>query len=60
MTDKLLKDDAYDNVDNKINMIMRQTNYDYDEAKIKLQDFNGDYLEVIKNYMGISTNKSKN
>lgn len=61
MADKLLKSD-YDNhyieIENKINIIMRQTNYTYEESKIKLELFNNDHIQVIKDYMGIPNNRS--
>jgi len=42
----------------KIQMIMRQT--DYDERKIneKLIEFNGDPIKVIKDFMGIAEKKA--
>ena len=36
-----------------IDMVTRQTEYNYDEAKKKLQENNFDYNIVIKEYMGI-------
>ena len=36
-----------------IDMVTRQTEYTYDEAKEKLQNNNFDYNIVIKEYMGI-------
>jgi hypothetical protein len=41
----------------KINIIMRQTDYDEDVAKEKLEQFNGDHIKVIKFYFGISEKK---
>ena len=40
-------------VNETIQMIMRQTNYDASTAREKLTEFNGDSLKVIKSYMGI-------
>lgn len=40
-----------------IALIIRQTNYNEDEAKSKLIEHNNNYLEVIKNYMNPSNNK---
>lgn len=39
------------NLDNSIQMIINQTNYDEEKAKIKLQEWNGDYINVIKEYL---------
>ena len=43
----------------KISIIMRQTSYTEEEAKIKLSEFNGDHIKVIKNFMGIEEKKVK-
>jgi hypothetical protein len=40
-----------------IKNIMNQTNYTEEETKEKLQLFNGDYMRVIKDYMGIPEKK---
>jgi len=37
-------------LEEKIKIIVRQTNYTEDEAKLKIQE--SDYLSVIKEYMG--------
>jgi len=37
----------------KIQMILRQTDYDEDIAREKLIECSGDPIKVIKNYMGI-------
>lgn len=42
---------------NKIDIIMRQTNYKESEAFQKLLEFNNDHLSVIREYMGISEQK---
>jgi len=39
----------------KINIILRQTNYSEVEIREKLTEFGGDEVKVIKNYLGIST-----
>ena len=39
-----------------IELIIRQTNYNEDEAKQKLLEYNNDYLKVIKNYMSSENN----
>jgi hypothetical protein len=38
----------------QIQMILRQTDYDEDLAREKLIYFSGDHIKVIKQYMGIS------
>jgi hypothetical protein len=42
---------------NKIQMIMRQTDYNEDDSRKKLDEFEGDHIKVIKFYMGISDKK---
>ena len=37
----------------KIEMIIRQTDYDEETARKKLAEYNNDYLKVIKSYFGI-------
>ncbi len=45
-------------VDKKIiELIIRQTDYDENEAKNKLIEYNNDYIKVIKNYMNPSNKK---
>ena len=39
------------NLDNLIQMIINQTNYDEEKAKIKLQEWEGNYINVIKEYL---------
>ena len=46
-----------DVLDNKIQLIMRQTNYTYDESKQKLQDYQYNELKVIRAFMGIPEKK---
>lgn len=41
----------------KINIIMRQTDYDENVAREKLEQFGGDHIKVIKFYFGISEKK---
>jgi hypothetical protein len=36
-----------------IQIIIRQTSYNYEQSKSKLLEFNFDYEEVIKDFMGI-------
>ena len=42
----------------KIEMILRQTDYTEDEAKNKLKEFNYDHIQVIKSYLGITEKKA--
>ena len=44
-------------LDNKIQIIMRQTNYTYKESKQKLQDYQYNEIKVIKSFMGIPDKK---
>jgi len=39
--------------------IMSQTSYTVEEAREKLRLFNGDYIQVIKDYMGILDKKER-
>jgi hypothetical protein len=41
----------------KIEIIMRQTDYNLETATEKLIEFNNEHLKVIKNYFGINDNK---
>jgi len=41
-------------VETHIKTVMSQTNYTEDDARKKLQYFNGDYISVLKDYMGIA------
>jgi hypothetical protein len=43
-----------------IKHIMSQTNYDEETARAKLQEFNGDFMQVLKDYMGIPVKKDTN
>jgi hypothetical protein len=43
----------------KINIIMRQTNYEEGEARSKLIENNNDHITVIKKYLGIVDKKEK-
>ena len=38
---------------NMIDIVIRQTDYDYEKSKSKLIEFNFDYEKVIKDFMGI-------
>ena len=41
-------------INDKIQMILRQTNYTEQEAEEKLKECNNDYLLVLKKYFGIT------
>ena len=41
-----------------IKIIMNQTTYTYEESKNKLELYNNNYIDVIKNYNGISIKKN--
>ena len=46
-------------LEEKIQIIMRQTDYTQDKAKEKLLEFNGDHLEAIRSFLGISKKKNE-
>lgn len=43
--------------DTYVKHIMSQTTYSEQEAREKLQEFNNDFMRVLKNYMGIPDKK---
>jgi exopolyphosphatase/pppGpp-phosphohydrolase len=43
---------------NKLDIIIRQTNYSLEVAREKLQENNGDHIKVIKEYFGITEKKA--
>ena len=43
----------------KINIILRQTNYSYEEAVKKITECHNDPILVIKNYLGIKDKERK-
>jgi len=45
--------------ENNIEMILRQTNYTYEEARDKLEECNNDPILTIKNYLGIGIKERK-
>lgn len=45
--------------ENNISMILRQTNYTYEEARAKLEECNNDPILTIKNYLGIIVKEIK-
>lgn len=46
-------------IDEKIQMVLRQTDYTADQAKEKLEAFNYNEINVIKDYMGIDMKKQE-
>jgi len=46
-----------DEVQEKVEMVLRQTDYTQEEAKNKLIEFNYDTIQVVKNYLGITEKK---
>jgi hypothetical protein len=46
-------------IQEKVEMILRQTNYTEEEAKNKLKEFNYDNIQVVKSYLGIPEKKEK-
>jgi len=44
-------------IDEKIQMILRQTDYNEDIAREKLELMNGDHIKVIKSFLGITEKK---
>ena len=46
-------------LDNQIEMVMRQTQYTYEEAAEKLEECNNDYMKVIRGFMGINKVEDK-
>ena len=47
------------NQDALIEMVMRQTNYTYEESKYHLENNNNDYMKVIREALGISDKKKE-
>jgi hypothetical protein len=54
MTDKI----SFDDLNNKVQIILRQTDYSEDEAKEKLKNNNYDHILVIKSFLGITEKKA--
>jgi hypothetical protein len=48
-----------DQINNKIQMILRQTDYTEEIAREKLKEFNYDHILVIKSYFGIPEKKTQ-
>jgi len=61
VNEKVIEKDSINNeIQEKINMILRQTNYTEKEAKDKLKVFDNNHILVIENYLGINCkNNSK-
>lgn len=47
-----------DDIKNKVEIILRQTDYTEDKAREKLRLFNYDYILVIKDFLGIAEKKA--
>ncbi len=47
-----------DEINNQIQVILRQTNYSEEEAREKLKEHNYDHLKVIKSYLGLTEKKA--
>jgi len=45
-------------IDNKVSMVMRQTDYTEEVAQQKLLEYNDDAIKVIKHYLGITEKKA--
>lgn len=50
--------EIYSPNDERVRKIMAQTNYSEEIAIQKLDQFNGDFMKVLKDYMGIPEKKS--
>jgi hypothetical protein len=46
-------------IQEKVEMILRQTDYTEEEAKNKLKEFNYDHIQVVKSYLGIPEKKEQ-
>ena len=42
-----------------LSLVLRQTNYTEEEAKIQLEKYNYNYLELLKDYMGVEKKEEK-
>jgi Glu-tRNA(Gln) amidotransferase subunit E-like FAD-binding protein len=47
------------NIEEKIQMILRQTNYTEEEARNKLEEYNDEPILVIKDFLGIPLKESQ-
>jgi hypothetical protein len=48
------------NIDDLTDMVMRQTNYTYDESLEKIKYHNFDIVKVINEYLGVMSKPKKN
>lgn len=46
-------------LEEKIQMILRQTDYNEEQVREKMIEFNGDYMAIIKSFLGISEKKEE-
>jgi hypothetical protein len=46
-------------LEEKIQIILRQTNYNEEQARKKMIEFNGDHIAIIKSFLGISEKKEQ-
>jgi hypothetical protein len=53
----LVKD--IDTTDSQVQIIIRQTNYTYEEAEEKLKECNFNHIDVIKSFLGIKEKPEK-
>ena len=54
---ELKKNLTEEDIENMINTIQIQTNYSKQESREKLEEFNMDYIKVIKNFLNIPEKK---
>lgn len=47
------------NFEDKIQIILRQTDYTEEEAREKMVEFNNNHIVVIKNFMGVNIKDKK-
>ena len=52
------KDINIEDINNKVQIILRQTDYPEDKAREKLKEYNYDYILVIKAFLGITEKKA--
>jgi hypothetical protein len=60
MEKSILKENnhIFDNYEDKIQIVMTQTIYNYEESLLKLKQHNYNHVNVIKEYMGITEKKA--
>jgi hypothetical protein len=46
-------------LEEKIQMILRQTDYNEEQVREKMIEFNGDHIAIIKSFLGISEKKEQ-